>query len=59
MTKEKKASLTKYVQELTNKLETAVPSKHKGHPESYKQFLQREITIVKAQLEAAKLEGVK
>jgi hypothetical protein len=57
MTKEKLVSLNRYLDDLTNKLNSLVPAKHAKHPDTYKQFLSREIEAVKAKLERAKLEG--
>ncbi len=57
MNKDKKESLVKYQTQLANKLTDKVPSKHEGHPETYKEYLKRELQSVTDQLEAAKLEG--
>lgn len=57
MTREKKVNLTKYLERLNDKLNSQVSLKHAGHPATYKQFLQREIEMVKSKLDAAKLEG--
>ena len=53
MTKEKIASLTKYMSDLNNKLKEPVPTKHIGHSETYKQFLKNEIAMVKNTLDKA------
>lgn len=58
MTKEKKESLTKYAQELKNKLTSPVPTKHVNNPHTYKQFLTRELEIVTVALNKEKLEAV-
>lgn len=58
MTKEKLASLNKYAQDLKNKLSSPVPAKHKNRPQSYKNFLTHELSLVNSKLEAAKLEAV-
>lgn len=55
MTKDKRVSLEKYVKGLVQKLADPTPSKHKGHPETYKNFLKREIAIVIKQLEEDRL----
>lgn len=58
MTKEKLVSLTKYKNELTEKLRSGeVPIKHVDHPNSYINFLKNELKIVTAKLEEAALEG--
>ncbi len=57
MRKEKLVSLTKYLDKLNNSLSSPTPAKHVGHPETYKQYLLREIAVIKAQLDAARLEG--
>lgn len=57
ISKEKIMALTKYLANLTNRLSDPTPAKHKGHPASYKQFLEREIQAVKTKLDNAKLEG--
>lgn len=57
MTKEKVASLAKYLQDLSNKLTAETPKKHEGHPETYRQHLVREIDTVRKKLEDAKLAG--
>ena len=59
MTKEKIISLNKYLTGLKDKLTARTPSKHKDHPATYKQFLEREIRAVSLKLDEAKLEGVK
>ncbi len=43
MTKEKMVSLVAYIADCKSKLSSAVPVKHKDHPESYKNFLKKEI----------------
>lgn len=58
MKKEKVVSLTKYLDRLNDKLTSPVTKKHTHHPDSFKQFLKREIDMVKAKLEVARLEGV-
>lgn len=54
MTKEKMNSLIKYAQDLKNRLQSPVPPKHEGHPESYKAFLTNELVSVERSLEKAK-----
>jgi hypothetical protein len=51
---EKEKALKKYLENLKNRLSAKVPEKHESHPESYKQFLEREIKIVESALEKAK-----
>ena len=59
MTKEKIISLNKYLSNLNDRInDKVVPEKHKGHPDTYRAFLAREIDMVKRQLEEAKLEGI-
>ena len=57
MNKEKQTKLTRYLNDMTNKLTSAIPAKHKKNPTTYKQFLEREIAAVKTTLDNAKLEG--
>ena len=52
--KEKAISLAKYVDNLKGKLTSPTPAKHVGHPESYRNFLTREIAAATAQIEAFK-----
>lgn len=59
VSKEKLISLNKYLSSLKDKLSSPTPEKHKDHPETYKQFLEREIRAVGLKLEAAKIDGVK
>lgn len=58
MTKEKISSLTKYADGLRNNLSAPTPSKHKNHPATYTQFLERELKAVTTQLDNAKLEAL-
>ncbi len=58
MNKDKQISLTAYLTQLTNRKSSTLPAKHKDHPKTYVAFLDNEIRIVKAQLDAARLEGV-
>lgn len=55
MTKEKMISLTKYLSDLTIKLEADVPTKHQEHPKSYKTFIQNEIAAAKQKLAVSEL----
>lgn len=57
MDKVKLQSLTKYAQDLKNKLESPIPPKHASHPDTYKQFLKHELSAVTAKLEKAKLDA--
>lgn len=57
LSKEKIVSLTKHLVATQDKLSAQIPDKHKDHPESYKQFLLREIESTKTKLDAAKLES--
>jgi len=61
MNKNKKISLTKYLNSLMDRLNGslsgAIPEKHLHRPDSYKQYLTREIATIKNKLEADKLEG--
>lgn len=57
MNKEKTQSLTKYLNDLINRLQSPTPEKHIHSPATYKQFLNREIETIKNKLEAARLEG--
>lgn len=51
--------LTKYLNSLEDRLSSPVTSKWEHSPDTYRQFLKREISDLKKQLDAAKLEGVK
>lgn len=55
MTKEKIVSLTKYLNEMKNKLDSSIPEKWAHSPESYKNFLQREVRLTAKKLDDAKL----
>jgi hypothetical protein len=55
MSKEKVANLTKYVSDLKNKSTSTTPTKHKGRESSYKQFLEREISMASKKLEELKM----
>ena len=57
MNKEKLISLTKYADDLKNRLSNPVPKKHESHPASYKLFLTRELETVSAKITAAKMDG--
>lgn len=57
LTKEKVVSLTKYQSQLKDRLSAPIPEKHKDSPKTYKQFLERELKTVTAQLEAHRLEA--
>ncbi len=59
MSKEKIVSLNKYLGGLKERLISPTPVKHLGNPDTYRQFLEREIRAVQLKLDAAKLEGVK
>lgn len=43
MTREKKISLTKYLNQCQERLKAPVPEKHKHRPTQYKELLEREI----------------
>ena len=58
MTQDKLKKLDKYLASLEDRVNSAIPLKHKNHPESYKRFLKNEIDTVKRQIADAKLEGV-
>ena len=55
--KEKLDRLGRYLDHLNNRITGPVPEKHLKHPETYKQFLAREITMVRNQIEHIKLEN--
>ena len=59
MTKDKIGKLTIYLVGLQARLLDPVPKKHENHPETYKNFLEREIRVVSKQLEEARLEDAK
>ena len=58
MNKEKLISLLKYMGRLEDKLNSPVTLKHAHRPDTYKEFLKREIAMVKAKVDAAVLEGM-
>lgn len=61
MTKDKELKLTAYLNSLIN-CKSLVSDKHKNHPATYNQYLDREIATIVKQLDEAKLEvkeGVK
>jgi hypothetical protein len=53
MTKEKLASLTKYVQQIKQKLDSGTPPKHEGRPAEYKAFLERELRLTQNKINEA------
>lgn len=55
MNKEKLGRLVKYAEDLKAKLSSPLPEKHKHSPDTYKQFLTRELEAVTNQLERARL----
>lgn len=55
MSKEKVQKLQKYVDEMKSKLSGEVPPKHQHAPESYRNFLTKEINMASKKLEALKL----
>ncbi len=59
LTKDKLVSLTKYLEHLKDRLKAPTPPKHANHPDTFRNFLNNEISIVTKQLDAAKLDGVK
>jgi hypothetical protein len=59
MTKEKLEQLSKYADSIKHKLsDKTLPEKQKNRPTEYKQFLERELSSVNAQIEEAKVSGV-
>ena len=54
MSKEKLNSLAKHSQDIKNKLTSPTPEKHKGHPDTYKLFLERELEAVSKTIENIK-----
>ncbi len=59
LSKEKLVTLTKYKQQLLDKLSTPVSSKQANRVKEYHQFLKREIAMVSARLDADLLENKK
>lgn len=55
MSKEKLKSLSKYSEELKNKKSASTPEKHKGHPESYLRYLDRELEQVNKKIASLKV----
>lgn len=59
MNKDRLNSLLKYATGLKDRLDAPIPEKHKGHPESYKNFLKHEISLAERKIEALKLVTTK
>ncbi len=60
MSKAKIVLLNKYIEETKNRLASKdTPSKHVGHEESYKAYLESELKKAMRKVEALKLEIVK
>lgn len=57
MSKDKVNKLQKYADDIKSRLSSAVPEKHKNHPDTYKRFLDNELKTVTSQLDRLKLEG--
>jgi hypothetical protein len=57
MNNEKLITLSKYLEDLKNRLSGAVPPKHANHPETYKNFLRNEISAANKKLEEIKLSA--
>lgn len=55
MSKEKLNSLSKYEQELKNKLASAVPPKHRTRAAPYVEFLERELKKTSKKIEELRL----
>ncbi len=55
MNQDKYKKLAVYATSLKNRLSDPTPKKHVGHPETYSQFLNRELDAVSKQLADAKL----
>ncbi len=56
MSKEKIQRLSKYANDIKSKLSDKVlPEKQKNRPAQYKQFLERELSTVSAQIESMKM----
>lgn len=56
MTKEKLSKLVKYVKDLTERLNSELPTKHKDRGDTFKAFLRKEIASTGRTIEAAKME---
>ncbi len=54
MSKEKLKGLQKYSEDLKNKLGFPTPAKHQNSPETYRQFLNRELDSVSKKIEYLK-----
>lgn len=52
--KEKLVRLQRYLDQLTNRLSSPVPDKHKDHPVEFKHFLTNEVRLVKLKIEGMK-----
>jgi len=55
MSKEKLQSLTKYADNVKNKLSSSVPEKHKNRSAEYRQYLERELAASTKKIEALRL----
>lgn len=58
MNKETLGKLQKYAEHLKSRQESALPEKHKHRPDTYKQFLERELKVVNAKIDQIKTFGV-
>lgn len=59
MSTDKLARLTKYADDLKNRLSSPVPPKHLGAEKEFAQFLNRELDATTKKIESLKLEGGK
>ena len=59
MNKEKFELLVKYLNGLKDRLAGEIPSKHKLHPTTFKNYLLNEIRLVQTKIDQAKLDGIK
>lgn len=56
MTSDKLQSLTKYVSDMKSKLSSPTPDKWKHSPDSYRQFLEREIKFAEKKIDDSKMD---
>lgn len=57
MNKDNLKKLIKYQQKLQLMLDSGITEKHKNHPKTYLQFLNRELQAIKIKISSIKLEG--
>jgi hypothetical protein len=59
MDKDKLLKAIKYLDLLKDKMGSSTPKKHLSRPDTYKLFLEKEISATQKKIDALKLEGYK